>query len=55
VSRSPQARALAAVIEPIVGSVYFAAEAHDAFHALGHGPTSGHATDEWGKAHWVRC
>ena len=30
-------RALAAAIEPVVGSVYFAKEAHDAFNALGHG------------------
>lgn len=52
VSRSPQGRALAAAIEPIVGSVYFAEEAHDAFHALGHGPTTGRADDEWGRSHW---
>ena len=51
-SRSPQGRALAAAIEPIAGSVYFAEEAHDAFHALGHGPTTGRADDEWGRSHW---
>jgi Helix-turn-helix family len=51
-TRSPHGRALAATLEPIVGSVYFAKEAHDAFHALGHGPTTGPAMDAWGSAHW---
>lgn len=31
----PALRALAAVLEPIVVSVYFAKEAHEAFEALG--------------------
>lgn len=48
----PALRALAAVLEPIVGSVYFAKEAHEAYVALGHGPTPGQASDEWGKKHW---
>ena len=51
-TRSPQGRALATTLEPIVGSVYFSPEAHAAFHALGHGPTTGQAADEWGSAHW---
>jgi hypothetical protein len=51
-SGSPQGRALAAALEPVVGSVYFAPEVHEAFHALGHGPTTGRATDAWGSAHW---
>lgn len=51
-SRSPRGRALAASIEPIVGSVYFAEEVHEAFRALGHGPTRGRADGEWGRSHW---
>lgn len=51
-TRSPQGRALAAVIEPIVGSVYFAEEVHEAFRSLGHGSTRGQADGEWGRSHW---
>jgi Helix-turn-helix family len=43
---------LAAAIEPVVGSVYFAKEAHDAFAALGHGPTTRQMTAGRDKAHW---
>jgi hypothetical protein len=52
VNPHPAGRALAAAIEPVVGSVYFAKEAHDAFTALGHGPTAGQMTEGWDKAHW---
>ncbi len=45
-------RALSAALEPAVGSVYFAKEAHDAFAALGHGPTTGQMTGGWDKEHW---
>jgi hypothetical protein len=47
-----QLRALAAVIEPVVGAVYFAPEAHDAYHQLGYESSPGPATDEWGAKHW---
>ncbi len=47
-----QLRALAAVIEPVVGAVYFVPEAHDAYHQLGYEPSPGPATDEWGSRHW---
>jgi hypothetical protein len=45
-------RALSAVVEPVVGSVYFSPEAHNAYHQLGFEPSPGPATDEWGARHW---
>jgi len=46
-------RALATALEPVVGSVYFAPEAHAAYQALGFGPSPGSITDGgWGEAHW---
>jgi hypothetical protein len=48
-----QLRALAAVIEPVVGAVYFAPEAHDAYHQLGYAPSPGTmAGVEWHAEHW---
>ena len=47
-------RTLAAALEPFVGSVYFAPEAHAAYHELGFDPSAGAMTDEWGAAHWGR-
>ena len=35
------ARRLAAVLEPVIGAVYFAPEVHDAFESLGYGGSSG--------------
>ena len=50
-----RSRALAAALEPVVGSVYFAPEAHDAYVALGFGPSRGRAWDDaWAEAHWGR-
>lgn len=45
-------RALAAVIEPMVASVYFAKEAHEAFEALGFQPSPGQPPEGWPKEHW---
>ena len=53
--KSIRIRALSAVLEPVVASVYFSPEGHEAFHALGYGPTGGLVTDEWGSAHWGPC
>lgn len=53
--KSIRIRALSAVLEPVVASVYFSPESHDAFHALGYGPTGGLVTDEWGSVHWGPC
>ena len=48
-----RSRALAAAWEPVVGSVYFAPEAHEAFASLGFDPSPGPwVADEWGAAHW---
>jgi hypothetical protein len=49
---TPQLRALSAALEPVVGAVYFAPEAHQAYEALGHAPSPGVMTDEWGSRHW---
>lgn len=50
---SARSRALAAALEPVVGSVYFAPEAHDAYVVLGFGPSRGRARDDaWAEAHW---
>lgn len=52
-TRSAAGRALAAVVEPIVGSVYFSPEAHPAFVHLGHGPCTGQMPPGgWDRAHW---
>lgn len=54
--RNIRVRVLAAVLEPVVASVYFSPEAHEALHALGFGPTGGLVTgDEWGERHWGAC
>ena len=51
-----RSRALSAVLEPVVASVYFSPEAHEALHALGFGPSSGQVTgNEWGEKHWGTC
>ena len=52
--QSIRSRALSAVLEPVIASVSFSPEAHEAFHALGFGPTSGMVSDEWGLSHWGR-
>ncbi len=45
-----RSRALATALEPVVGSVYFAPEAHAAYAALGFGPSPGPITDgEWAR------
>ena len=38
---SARSRVLAVALEPVVGSVYFAPEAHEAYAALGFGPSPG--------------
>jgi hypothetical protein len=50
-------RTLAAVLEPISASVSFSPEAHEAFHALGYGPSTGVIVtdDEWTINHWGPC
>ncbi|MEO6156341.1 MAG: hypothetical protein ABIQ39_01790 [Ilumatobacteraceae bacterium] len=48
-----RSRALAVALEPVVGSVYFAPEAHAAYAELGFGPSTGPITgDAWAEAHW---
>jgi hypothetical protein len=50
---SVRSRALAAALEPVVGSVYFSPEAHDAYAELGFGPSPGSVSgDEWSVSHW---
>ena len=50
---STRSRVLSAVLEPVVASVYFSPELHEAFHKLGFGPSSGAVTgDAWGEKHW---
>ena len=39
----PAARRLAAALEPFAGQVYFAPECHEAYAALGFGPSPGRA------------
>ena len=52
---SARSRALAAALEPVVGSVYFAPEAHDAYAALGFGSSPGRVEgNAWAEAHWGR-
>jgi hypothetical protein len=41
----PPARRLAAALEPVIGSVYFAPECHDAYAALGFSPSPGKVGD----------
>ena len=53
--KSARSRALAAALEPVVGSVYFAPEAHEAYAALGFGPGPGRVEgDAWAESHWGR-
>ena len=53
--KSARSRALAAALEPVVGSVYFAPEAHEAYAALGFGPGPGPIEgDAWAESHWGR-
>jgi hypothetical protein len=48
-------RALAAALEPVIGSVYFSPECHAAYAALGFGPSPGPVTgNEWAESHWGR-
>lgn len=48
-----RSRILAAVLEPIVASVYFSPEAHAAFADLGFGPSTGPVSgDPWLEHHW---
>jgi hypothetical protein len=50
-----RSRALATALEPVVGSVYFAPEAHELYAQLGFGPSSGPVTGSaWAEAHWGR-
>src|SRR6478735_9245499 len=52
---SARSRAMAVALEPVVGSVYFAREAHEAYAALGFGPSPGPvAGNEWAESHWGR-
>ena len=46
-------RALSTALEPVIGSVYFAPEAHAAYAALGFGASPGPISgDDWAEAHW---
>lgn len=48
-----RSRALATALEPVVGSVYFAPEAHAAYVALGFGPSAGPIAGKgWPAEHW---
>lgn len=50
---SARGRALAAALEPVIGSVYFAPEAHRAYEELGFDPSPGRVTGEgWAVEHW---
>lgn len=49
---SDRSRVLAAAIEPVIGSVYFAPECHANYAALGFGPSPGTATGPWASEHW---
>jgi Helix-turn-helix family len=50
-----RSRAVAVALEPVAGSVYFAPEAHEAYAALGFGPSPGPVTgNEWAESHWGR-
>ncbi|RZT86662.1 hypothetical protein EV383_3559 [Pseudonocardia sediminis] len=49
---SLRARALATALEPFVGSVYFAPEAHAGYAELGFDPSPGPVNEPWGSAHW---
>jgi Helix-turn-helix family len=52
---SVRSRALATALEPVVGSVYFAPEAHAAYAELGFGPGAGRISgDAWAESHWGR-
>jgi peptidoglycan hydrolase-like protein with peptidoglycan-binding domain len=52
---SARSRALAVALEPVVGSVYFAPEAHAAYAELGFAPSPGRVEgDGWAKSHWGR-
>lgn len=45
-------RVLSACMEAVVASIYFSPEGHEAFHALGFGPTGGRVSGEWAEKHW---
>lgn len=47
-----RSRVLSASMESVIASIYFSPEAHDAFHALGFGPTGGRVSGEWAEKHW---
>ena len=48
-----RSRALATALEPVIGSVYFGAEVHDAYTALGFGQSPGPiAGNAWAEQHW---
>ncbi len=48
-----RSRALSIALEPVVGSVYFAPEAHEAYAELGFGPSPGVAAGNvWAASHW---
>ncbi|MCU1502242.1 MAG: Uncharacterized protein JWM12_1596 [Ilumatobacteraceae bacterium] len=48
-----RSRALSISLEPVIGSVYFAPEAHAAYQALGFGPSPGPITGAgWATEHW---
>ena len=50
---SVRSRVLSAALEPVIGSVYFAPEAHAAYEALGFGGSPGRLTgDGWAVEHW---
>ena len=50
---SARSRALSAALEPVIGSVYFAPEAHAAYEALGFDASPGRLTgDGWAVEHW---
>jgi Helix-turn-helix family len=52
---SARSRALAVALEPVVGSVYFAPEAHAEYASLGFGPGAGRVEgDAWAESHWGR-
>src|SRR5215218_9896398 len=52
---SARSRVLAVALEPVVGSVYFAPEAHEAYAALGFGPSPGPVGgNAWAESHWGR-
>ncbi len=54
--RIVRTRVLSAVLEPVVASIYFSPETHEAMHKLGFGPTGGIVSgDEFLERHWGAC